>query len=80
MLIQLLPRSTACPTKDFVNEFNVCFVVLHKDEDRVQIEGVGTSHMLLTSTMPFTEDKLSQTTGDLPLPAFGEGTEGKRGC
>ena len=28
--------------------------------------------------MSFTEDKLSQTTGDLPLTAFGEGTEGNK--
>ena len=41
-----LSRSTACPTKDFVKEFNVCFVEMHKDVDRVQIEGVCTSHML----------------------------------
>ena len=51
---------------------------MHKDVDRVQIEGVCTSHMLWSSTIPFAEDKLSQTTGDLQLPAFGEGTEGNK--
>ena len=39
-----LSRSTACPTKDFVKEVNVCFVEMHKDVDGVQIEGVCPSH------------------------------------
>ena len=58
-----LSRSTACPLKDIVKEFNVCFVEMNKGVDRVQIEGVFMSHMLWPSTISFTEDKLSQTTG-----------------